>query len=447
MLIMESRKAAEPGRYANLPEVPTTPEEFLLKVEAALAAGGDTARVQGTTELVANGQSAPQWSIDAWFDLRGEASRSTVTKAPTSTLDIAANRIDLVEGEYLYRAYPSSDGPVESYWRAENPSCFIGEPDSVLTPLLCGFSPVSVPGTVVLEGEVDYGGRRLNSLLWRETTGATGAGETRLLVEPATYLPVAHVQTVVAVPNTERRTLYEVQFVSRRSLAPDFFAPAALGYESVSEQQLRVLDGPNLGVPVYWPGRTFTSAANQAQLSRVEERGPPPAERTGPYAPDIRVTLVYSSDSGTFRLDYWPPGAWEEHKRQLGQNFAWASCSDRVDISSGAGSAAILRGFDRTAPLATPSIGGSSEGLVPDTSPPVSPPIIQGPGQTPSQPGTCPTGPYDRFMAEVNFPQVTVTINAPYGIVMEPASHFGVYNSEAAVEELVRSLRLRRIGE
>jgi hypothetical protein len=100
-------------------------------------------------------------------------------------------------------------------------------------------------------------------------------------------------------------------------------------------------------------------------------------------------------------------------------------------VSGGSGEIINYRGFEpANVPVPQVAVAGSP--------PPPTPDLF---------PGGCPTGPHDRFMAEVRLPGVTVTINAPYAIMGQSGRDFGDYDAEAALEAIARSLRPRQPGE
>jgi hypothetical protein len=286
-------------------------------------------------------------------------------------------------------------------------------------------SPTRESVHLVVEGVIDFEGRRLQSLAFTVPVivGNRPVDATsRLLVDADTYLPVAQTQEQGDFLIT---TVYEVEFVSRSTLATDFFDPRALGYLTPREGQLAVLDDPNLGVQVYWPGRTLSKPPSpDAELASVVDLRFPPGKNTFGNL----FFISYTGGAGTFRLDYWPPGKWEEFQTLVSGWFPWAKCGDRRTVPSGPGEIIIYRGFEPQN-LALPPDGAR-------TGPPPTPNLY---------PNGCPNGPYDRFMAEVRLPGVTVTINAPSGVTS--GREFGDYDTEEVMEIIARSLRPRALGE
>jgi hypothetical protein len=398
-----------------------TPEQFLRKMEGALAAGGEIAVVRGVTEAL-SGQSQPLWTSEAWYDIPNSSARTSLKKDPSARLDIQDERVELQVGQDVYESYPGSDDEVRRYRRDEVPACFTGEPALVIMALLCALGPLESRGggQLHLAGVVDFEGRRARALVLE----GADPGVSRLLVDAKTYLPIGHILTVQDT-GFEIRTAYDVQFRDRDAAPGDFFDPRALGYSSPEEEWLAVLDDPALGVPVYWPGRSLTlPGVPQASLSRVEDR------RSG-SGPGMLITLTYSGREGMFRLDYWQRARWDDYQRLLGSGFVWSKCSDRRTLTAGNAEIVIFRGFEPTGRLlASPQLAGS-------------------PTQAPFDlfPGGCPEKDYDRFLAEVRFPEVTVTINAPYGLAGQSGGDFGAFDAVAALEAIARSLRPRQPGE
>jgi hypothetical protein len=280
------------------------------------------------------------------------------------------------------------------------------------------------PGTLKVDDDMDFEGRRVHVLLIADDAHNN---ETRFLVDARTYLPVA----ILLAPGDRQppiiRTDYTLQYQTRASLPSDFFDPRALGYVPQAEVWLGILDDPALGIPIFWPGRQLQQPPYQALLVGVEDRRTP----SGKLGPGHILTIGYQGDAGTFRLDYWPPGKWEDLKSQFGSGFLWVKCSDHRTVALDSGDLVILRGFEPAGPLLTPpQRAGSPPQAQPD-------PFPTG----------CPNRDFDRFMAEIHLPGVTITVNAPLGTCCQDGAPFGIFDSEDALEAIASSLRARQYGE
>jgi hypothetical protein len=108
----------------------------------------------------------------------------------------------------------------------------------------------------------------------------------------------------------------------------------------------------------------------------------------------------------------------------LGDGFQWAECSEKNAIPLPGRVLVIYRGFEVS--QNAPSPDGSLIDYFPDG---------------------CPDCPYDRFIAAIEYPDATITVNAPYGKFGLPGDPLGVFDSEEGLEALARSLRLRQPGE
>jgi DNA-binding CsgD family transcriptional regulator len=399
--------------------------DFLSRVEAALTSPDKVARVLGWTEFIgAQGQAQAQWSTDALYDLPNQSARVLITKDPSSRLDIPDQRIELTTGGSTYDSNLGDREPVSRFSTAQRPACFPGEPLTVVLRLLC-WEHTTENVNLNVEGVIDFEGRKVQSLALTAPNGATN----RLLVDPGTYLPIAQTVTAPGQGSFSIRTVYAVEILNRSDLSADFFDPRSLGYVPPQEAELAILDDPALPVRVYWPGRILSGTQGlDAQIAGVERRH---GQQVGRDGPGQALTISYAGPAGRFRLDYWPMGNWEEFQRLLGGGFIWAQCSERHVVTGGPGEIVILKGFD---PGSRPLAGVQIAGATPIPTPPLFP-------------NGCPSGEYNRFMAQVSFPEVTVTINAPYGVPGPVKDDFGMYDSEAALEEIARRLRPRQPEE
>lgn len=69
------------------------------------------------------------------------------------------------------------------------------------------------------------------------------------------------------------------------------------------------------------------------------------------------------------------------------------------------------------------------------------------PTPTPIPLSACPKGPADRFMAEVHYADVVVTLQAPLALMDQSGAPYGAFDDETALERVIAGLRVRRAGE
>ena len=182
--------------------------------------------------------------------------------------------------------------------------------------------------------------------------------------------------------------------------------PVAAGEEDDREV---ALDNPAIGIDVYWLGRSFAPAGDLPELSLADTFGP-----VGPgEGPGNVVKLDYGAAlprTAGITLDLWRPAAW---KRFLGTRLGrlvWDSpCASSSTIALPRGRAVIHSGY----------------------------------GVEPAA-GACSSASFDRFLAHVYLPGVTVAVNMPYCYTCAP--RFGgsdPYNSLQGMEAIVRALQRR----
>jgi hypothetical protein len=398
----------------------------MRRVQTALAAGGELAQVRGESEVIASQNRQALWTVEAVYDVPADSVRTSFEKAPGSTLDIQDQRIELQTGRDVYEAYPGTDDPVNHYTRDNRPACYPGEPELLVMSLLCGLGPLESRRGDPKVDAVNHEGRPALAVSFEDADGRT----VTLFVDRRSYLPLAHTVTFQGGSPAQTgvfRTTYSVSFVSRASVPAGFFDPRALGYVLVEEQWLAILDTPALGVPVYWPGRALSGTGGyDATLKEVEDRRGPPGS-----GPGTVFSLVYQGAAGAFSLDYWPPGAWEAFESLLGQASIWAKCSEHIAIPGSTGQATIRRGFEPPAPyLPAPRQPGQAPPPLPDVFP-----------------DGCPARAYDRFMAVIQRPDVTITVNASLALCCQDGASFGAFDTEAGLEAIIARLRLRLPGE
>ena len=408
------------------PTVDLTAEELMLRVQNALATGGQIAQVRGQSEGVVSQTRQALWTVEASYDVPANSVRTSFEKAPGNNFDIQDRRIELQVGRDVYETYPGTDDPVFHYTRDERPACYSGEPDLLVMGLLCGLGPLESDSGAPKVAAVNFERRRAFAISFEDADGRI----SMLVVDRDTYLPLVHTLTFQGQGQTGIfRTTYSVRFVDRASLDPGFFDPRALGYRSPSEQWLAILDDPSLRGRVYWPGRSISSAGQyEAGLVGVEDRRTPAGKSSGP---GHVLTISYQGAGGRFELDYWPAGAWEQFEPLLGDASIWAKCSESSAAESPVGRATLRRGFKPPAPyLPAPREAGQAPPPLPDVFP-----------------DGCPARDHDRFMAVIQTPDVTITINAPLALCCQDGRSLGVFDTEAGLQTVIARLRLRQTGE
>lgn len=405
-----------------------TPEEFLQRVEAALASQQVIAVITSDTAVSFGEERDELWSSVAWFDFGAQTVRTSLTKAPGSDLDMPDSTLILRVEDEVYVSYPGTGDSTERYMDIERPACLDPGPDALVVGLMCGLSPVEGEWHLIeAEGPTEFRGIPVDSLAAYMNDGRV----MRLLVDRNTYLPVGH--TVTRQDEAEgfvMETAYRIDAVERGALPPDFFEPRGVGYVEMEERWLDILDDPALRVPVYWPGTALTGKGQfDAVLTAVQDR------RGGrPGAPAHVLTLTYEGNAGWFRLDYWPTGSWNAFRNSMEEGFLWGGCSEEEVIPLENGEMTLLRGFE---PRAVPEPPAPQPRRTPGTPPPPEEPPFN------PFPDGCPEGGYDRFMGVVRLSGVTVTINAPYGLCCQDGVTFGVYDSEEAMRIIAEELHLR----
>jgi hypothetical protein len=407
------------------PTVDLTAEELMLRVQNALAAGGQVAQVRGQSEGVVSQTRQPLWTVEASYDVPANSVRTSFEKASGNNFDIQDRRTELQVGRDVYETYPGTNDPVFHFTRDERPACYPGEPDLLVVGLLCGLGPLSTTSGAPKVTGVNFERRRAFAV----TLEDDDLGILMLVVDRDTYLPLVHTLTFQGQGQTGIfRTMYSVRFVDRASLDPGFFDPRALGYRSSAEQWLATLDDPSLGGPVNWPGRSLQGAGQyDTDLVAVEDRRTP----AGKSGPGHFLTLSYQGAAGRFELDYWPAGAWEQFESLLGGASIWARCSESSAVESPVGRATLRRGFEPPSPfLPAPRPAGQTLPPLPDVFP-----------------DSCPNREHDRFMAVVQTPGVTITINAPLALCCQDGRSLGVFDTEPGLEAVIERLRLRQTGE
>jgi hypothetical protein len=270
---------------------------------------------------------------------------------------------------------------------------------------------------------------------------AAQEAQVRFHIDAKTHLPLAIVQSLDSDP--DRRTTgglirFNGSFISADKLPAGGFSPDALGYIPPDEEERRKLERPDLQTPVYWLGRTFDPGGGLPVLGGlyVNSYGPRPSRGD---EPNIQLGLAYRGSDGGVRLDIYPPGDWEEFTVRLGGNFPWTWCSASREFVT-ANATVTIRAAYEAFPY---HFDGHVVAVRPgETPPPPAPPTIP-----PLKTEPCPTTPPDRFLAEVRFKDATVVINGTLSYGGQDGTHWGVFDTPAALEAVARGIKLRNPGE
>jgi hypothetical protein len=375
--------------------------------------------------------------MESWADFTSESGRVEFRKDRSWQVDLTDYSLTIAGGGKVYTN--GGDG-ADVGSEAERLACPKLPASWVLSQLICGpFNyPEDDPFTIVpdasFEGTPTFAIEFERHVDPPRTSTIPGFDATR----PSAYILRFHIDRATGLPLAREEVLeqggrpfggsiarFKTSFVRRDSLPPSFLDPAATGYVPPEVIDMQTLDDPAVGVPVYWLGRGFdASSFGPLTLQTVEFRAPgvPGA------GPGTRLGLRYIGSAGDIvTLEYWPPGAFESFAAELGNGFVWANCSDSRKLDVGGAAATIRVGYE------------PGQRIIPGAG--------NAPAPTATIPNACPTTPYDRFMAEVHYRDVVVTVNAPLSLVDEDGARFGQFDSEAALETLVRGLRLRAHGE
>ena len=206
---------------------------------------------------------------DVWIDAERNQARAESLSIPNSQeLRQAADEEGRELGELRSVTILRSDGLYLAELAPENqaarrirpPGCH-GPDHAVLVFVLpCEDLPEEME--ITIEQDVTYRGR--NAIAYISTGISSGSDETydttgRLFLDPSTLLPLG--LTVDGTVDSGdvypvySDIAYQAQFVRLDSLPPDLFDPASIGYVAVDPEEL--LDRQEFAAPVYWLGRDF----------------------------------------------------------------------------------------------------------------------------------------------------------------------------------------------
>jgi hypothetical protein len=435
----------------------STADEVLARMTEAMTRDGSVfhtvasvSRVDGTTET-------PMLSTEAWIDLNRDHARLEVRKAPGFEADMADYTLSIVAGGWQY----TDEGdlrPSQSFADdRDRPQCLDGTARWIVRRVACGFMNYPAGAGPTVDTNAHYEGHDAVTLTTRYHREPEPGSEIptpqpgepdgtkpydfvySLFVDRTTFLPIAataQLEQDGVTLGIGGATHFENSFVKAESLAADFLEPSAVGYVPPEELERRALEDPALPVPVYWLGRSFDPGHGLPvlKLTEVDTRSLLPGQ-----GPGSALGIYYASDGGAGRvgLEVWPPGAWEAFQKLLGARLVWAECSDTSEFDVPGGHAVIRRGHEPTSHGPEGGVYVLTPGVVPTATP----------SPTPIPASACPKGPPDRFMAEVHYADVGVTLQAPLATSAQEGKPFGVFDDEGALKQVIAGLRLRHAGE
>ena len=427
---------------------PASVQDFTARLTAATVRENRLFHtVADSARRLPGGTPERMYSEEFWLDAANDRARIEFRKDPAYDADIPESQLSIAADGQLYTDEGDLRRRVTDFadWR----DCRSLQGPWVIRRLVCPF-PLSsledasfavVPNTE-FEGTHTFAieSRRSIEPQSRGDTppppGPTAAGQPdptkptqivyRFHVDRSTFLPVAGVFSYEQDGQDfgESVTRFSNDFVLKAGVASDFLDPSAVGYVPQAVLDLQTLDDPKVGVPIYWLGRSFDfgRGLGVVTLETVEKRAPGVAGA----GPGTRLGLRYAAPGGdVITLEYWQPGGFDAFVGQLGNGFAWAACSAQ-DTFEVTGATVLVRLGHEPPRRQIPPTGNE-------------------PPPTPVR--DCPNAPFDRFMAEVRYADVVVTINAPLSIVDQDGTRFGQFDSEAALRAIAAGLRLRHPGE
>ena len=439
-------------------EAPTTPDELIERMVAAIANTGEILHV--TTQATVPDDSGGEQiygTYEGWFDFTDLKARLSYEKAPENTTDTPEWTEHWFDGNELYRQLPDDRTPRQGEIGGHWISC-TGLRPLVAEILVCGLASqprnYELAGPVkVVEGEwhginavgigyaweftVSRGGEP-----GAEPTDTPGAGtptlpadegsdtwrsESVFFVDTSTYFPLGvettHYRNGEVVSVTELD--YETELIDRDDFDSDLLDPRASGFRTEDEAEMELLDNPEGDGPVYWLGREFEGGdeVGELRLAEVEQR----------YARErpTLITLYYEGvgKEGRVVLEMWEQRGWEEFLASLqdadNDSGRWPfgeACREIEAFTAGEWSGTILAGYNYER-ADTPATA---------TATPLS---------------SCPVGPHDEFMAMVPVGDgYVVTLNASIGI-FELGEGYEPFDGPEALKAIAGGLRLRIRGE
>lgn len=448
---------------------PSTPEEFLERLEGALTRDGEVWHGTQVMSHLESGKRTGFGELEIWLDPANERGRFHFRKHADNTADLAGEFIQLVVGDTVYASNPGSDDPVNAYLLSETDQCLPELGHYLVARFLCGLTTLQRLDLVVVT-DAEFDGRPAYGLTATQPhssqppdppgrpTPPGGAPtphplivtatrfDMTLYVDASSFNPLGVWGVLDSDPQgTEFHSRSDIngQFVDADSV-DELFDEKALGYVTPKERDDGILENPAVGVPVYWLGREadLGNGLPHLELGYLMDRHPEIVRPAGSDEPKVRVSLPYAGDGGGVTLDLWQPGEWEKFKARLGGKFAWSWCSETVEKPLGDARLVILLGHEPPPhQLGQVTVVPITPGQPPPSSVPYTPTV------PPVRTDPCPAAPYDRFMAEVHYPDVTVVINGTLFYGGQEGEHFGAFDRPDALETVAGALRLRKPGE
>lgn len=345
-----------------------------------------------------------------WVDLEHRRARVTWTQtitAPEVVEEYAARgeappemKTDTIyiENASYYRQYWGEDQDQFSF-STEVP-CFEAGGVPVEQVIPCDEPGPTEDVTFTVERDASYRGRAAIALVKSGT--ARGSDETydtitRLYIDPATFLPIG--QTITGTLNdinpVEFDFPYQYRFVAVESLPENLFDPASLGY--LTDDFVEKIEAAGLEVPVYWLGEGLPGSEGLPPLvlDSVFVYGDVDDENLEIPVPLLRFNYRTPEEEegvASVRLRVYTPDDWRRYRDQ-----SWLAGDREIALPFGR---AVIH-----------QLGGG----------------------------------FDNFMAHVDAGGTVTLIEAPLRFKNgSQTPMYSAYDTEAAIERLVRSLeRLR----
>lgn len=213
-------------------------------------------------------------------------------------------------------------------------------------------------------------------------------------------------------------------------------APTPIETDERDDREV-ALDNPDLGIDVYWLGRSFSPGGELPDIRLYDAAGP--FEPGG--SPGNLVKIDYTR---AVNIDLWEQATWERFLHTRLGRLVWDSpCAQgtRLDLPT-SGYAVIYAGYASRVPLPAPTVQSRNRSAA-------KPRLDRSQAEQPAiQAEPCPDRPFNRFLAHVYLGDVVVSVNLPYcfACARRPTGARDPYNSQEGMEAIVRGLHLRPVG-
>ncbi len=389
-----------------------TTDELVDLVTKAMTCPGYAFHMRSAGDQEA-GPYSSHGETEVWVDIENNLGRVEIRSRFTSEEALAEAEKDDYDPEWRSTVITRGDGSYSSEEierpsrKGRPPNCHGPGREAIGLVFQCYNGPLQ-DIEISIDVEASYGSHSAFAYVAEgESSGSdeTYDTTTRTFFDADTLLPIG--QTVEGTLDigdifpVQADLPYETGFVPLDSLPADFFDPASIGYVEKDEEDVEEpLDSAEIAV--YWLGSTFEGSGEYPALALDFAFARKQAE-TLEFGSIVEITYRPADDEFGYpavKLGLYPPASWEEETQQN-------PCEETVGLDLPGLQATLRRHYHNL----------------------------------PYDPGaSCP--PHDRFSASVYIEDVLVRIEAPR--VVSGGEYFdSPYNSEAAMELLVRSLELR----